>query len=197
MGTGVNAPWNGWAPRLGARHTPVSRPGDGIRRPGRRRCGRRIRSRGSSRSRWCCRTGDWNGLGGVEGAAWRRPDQWSRCEVIAKAWCVDIPFDRPGERDGLTASVTMRTGNRVMVRFGAGFEGPNGFAGVRLFHSGTRSMLYLRPFNWIQLSAQACGQVPALSTIRTSWRLRSVRAPGRAMPSRSEPAKCCGLAIEP
>ena len=197
MGTGVNAPWNGWAPRLGARHTPVSRPGDGIRRPGRRRCGRRIRSRGSSRSRWCCRTGDWNGLGGVEGAAWRRPDQWSRCEVIAKAWCVDIPFDRPGERDGLTASVTMRAGNRVMVRFGAGFEGPNGFAGVRLFHSGTRSMLYLRPFNWIQLSAQACGQVPALSTIRTSWRLRSVRAPGRAMPSRSEPAKCCGLAIEP
>ena len=162
MGTSVAAP------QIGVRRIPVSRPGDEIRRPGRRRCGRRSRSRGSSRSRWCCRRVDWNGLGGAEGAAWRRLDQWSRCEVIAKAWCVDIPFDRPGERDGLAASVTMRAGNRVLVRFGAGFEGPNGFAGVRLFHSGTRSMLYLRPFNWIQLSAQACGHKSELSIGRRS-----------------------------
>ena len=158
-----------------------SRPGGGTRRPGRRRCGRRDRSRGSSRSRWCCRRGDWNGLGDGEGVASRRLDRWSKCEVSAKAWCVAVPFDRPCERDGLAASVTMCAGNRVMVRFGAGFEGPNGLAGVRLFHSGTRSMLYLRPFNWIQLSGPACGQEAGLSTVVTSWGHVTVKSSDRAM----------------
>ena len=158
-----------------------SRPGDGTRRPGRRRCGRRVRSRGSSRSRWCCRRGDWNGLGDGEGVASRRLDRWSKCEVSAKAWCVAVPFDRPGERDGLATSVTMCAGNRVNGAIRCWFRGSERSRGSSPVPLGNSIDALPASVHWIQLSVPACGQEAGLSTVVTSWGHVTVKSSDRAM----------------